>query len=109
MNLLYVCNTIGIHTLTLTQISIYQITDVGLCRQTLDLFQRGVVVDVLVSRRSVSRYKEAQDCYKMLFAGGMAGHIKTGLAKFSYSHAKYWIIDNHEVHLSTGIHVTVFN
>ena len=96
---------INMHTHIHTQLAIYQITDMGLCNQTLALYQSGVEVSIIVSARIVSYgdYKKAQECYQMLYDGGMKGSIRKALTKFMFAHQKYWIIDNNKVHLSTGM------
>ena len=49
---------------------------------------------------SYTDYKMAQECYTMLYDNGVS--VRKALTKFSFAHQKYWIIDNKEVHLSTG-------
>lgn len=49
---------------------------------------------------SYTDWKEAQQCYGTLYNGGVS--IRKALTKFSFAHQKYWIIDDKEVHLSTG-------
>ena len=73
-----------------------------MCKKTLSLHNNGVKVSVIVSARIVSYtdWKEAQECYGMLYDSGVS--VRKALTKFSFSHQKYWIIDNKEVHLSTG-------
>jgi hypothetical protein len=85
-------------------LAVYQVTDDGLCDELLSLFKRGVNVTVLVSDYivSASDYYKAQDCYKKLYDGGMAGKVQYAYSKFEFSHEKYWIIDSTTVHLSTG-------
>ena len=86
------------------QVAIYQITDTGLCNQILKLYKGGVNISIIVSARIVSYtdWKEAQDCYGLLYNNGMKGRIRKALTKFSFAHQKYWIIDEKSVHLSTG-------
>lgn len=88
----------------LAQVAIYQITDTTLCNQVLQLYKGGVNVSLLVSAHIVSYtdWKLAQDCYETLYHSGMQGRIRKALAKFSFAHQKYWIIDKKSVHLSTG-------
>ena len=90
------------HTHTHTQIAIYQITDDDLCNQIQTLHKNGVKVSIIVSARIVSYpdWKLAQQCYGTLHDTGVS--IRKALTKFSFAHQKYWIIDNKEVHLSTG-------
>ena len=41
-----------------------------------------------------------------MYEGGMGDLIQNTYSKFSYSHQKYWIVDDTVVHLSTGmVHV----
>lgn len=84
------------------QIAIYQITDMNLCNQTLTLHNNGVKVSILVSAKVVlyTDWKLAQQCYGLLNENGL--NIRKALTKFSFAHQKYWVIDNKEVHLSTG-------
>ena len=84
------------------QIAIYQITDMDLCNKVLSLHNNGVKVSLIVSARIVSYpdYKKAQQCYETLYDKGVG--IRKALTKFSFAHQKYWIIDNTDVHLSTG-------
>lgn len=114
------------------QVHIYQITDDGICDKILDLHKNGINVTLLVGSYIVSYidYHEAQVseysnklnlfslslskvCYGKLYAGGMDGKIKKTYTKFSFSHQKYWIIDETSIHLSTGeeynIVVTAYN
>ena len=49
---------------------------------------------------SYTDWKLAQQCYGTLHDEGVS--IRKALTKFSFAHQKYWIIDNKEVHLSTG-------
>ena len=46
-----------------------------------------------------------QACYQKLYDGGMKGRIQYAYSKFEFSHEKYWVIDDTEVHLSTGMAV----
>ncbi|MCG8622439.1 MAG: phospholipase D family protein [Proteobacteria bacterium] len=73
-----------------------------LCNQTLALQNNGVKVSIIVSAMIVSYtdWKLAQQCYGLLNENGVS--IRKALTKFSFAHQKYWIIDNKEVHLSTG-------
>ena len=84
------------------QIAIYQITDTDLCNQILTLHKNGIKVSIIVSARIVSYtdWKLAQQCYGTLHDEGVS--IRKALTKFSFAHQKYWVIDNKEVHLSTG-------
>ena len=90
------------HTYVYKQIAIYQITDTDLCNQILTLHKNSVKVSIIVSARIVSYtdWKLAQQCYGTLHDEGVS--IRKALTKFSFAHQKYWIIDNKEVHLSTG-------
>lgn len=74
----------------------------NLCNQTLTLQNNGVKVSIIVSAKVVSNtdWKLAQQCYGLLNENGVS--IRKALTKFSFAHQKYWIIDNKEVHLSTG-------
>lgn len=38
----------------------------------------------------------------MLYNAGMKGMIRKTYGGFEFSHQKFWIVDNTEVHLSTG-------
>ena len=105
MNLIYCHHILFFLTLQKNktkQVAIYQITDTGLCNQILTLHKNGVKVSIIVSARIVSYtdWKLAQQCYGTLHDEGVS--IRKALTKFSFAHQKYWIIDNKEVHLSTG-------
>eukprot|EP00731_Ephydatia_muelleri_P006972 Em0003g1220a len=86
------------------QVMIYQITDTALCNEMLNLSMRGVNVTLLVSSYVVSYtdYLIAKKCYDMLYNSGLNGHIRKTSHVFTFSHQKFWIIDNSIVHLSTG-------
>ncbi len=43
----------------------------------------------------------AYECYKGLYDDGVEFY-ETELDTYTYSHQKYWILDDHEVWLSTG-------
>ena len=83
------------------QVAIYQLTDVGICDALIDISEN-VNVTVLVSDYIVSYidYKAAQACYAKLYNANIK--VQYAYSKLKFSHEKYWIIDNTEVHLNTG-------
>jgi len=90
-------------------VAIYQITDTGLCDQLESLYKNGVNVSLLVSGTIVSYedWRAAQQCYCQLHDSGLKD-IRKALTKFRFAHQKYWIIDNSQVHLSTGKYTHVY-
>jgi len=85
-------------------IEIYQITDVNLCNDIINLVQNNnVQLQLLVSNRiySYDDWKAAQTCYKSMYNAGITIQ-KTEADTYTYTHAKFWIADNTTVGLSSG-------
>ena len=84
------------------RIMIYQITDTELCDALIIMQTNGIDVKVLVSSYIYSYYswRAAQRCYKKLYEHGVT--IQKSPSYYKCSHQKVWIVDDKEVHLSTG-------
>ncbi|XP_065197121.1 uncharacterized protein LOC135828630 [Sycon ciliatum] len=84
------------------QLMIYQITDDGLCNELVAMNKAGVDLTILVSRRifSAPDYYKSQDCYAKLNSSGIT--VRLTPSYYTYSHQKFWIVDNTDVYLDTG-------
>jgi phosphatidylserine/phosphatidylglycerophosphate/cardiolipin synthase-like enzyme len=82
-------------------IYIYQVTDDALCQQLITLNSK-VTLRLLVSAKIYDEtdWKAAQVCYKQMYTAGL--HPRRAPSFYSYSHQKFFIIDNTTVSVSTG-------
>lgn len=85
------------------QASLYQITDDNFCQLLIDLNGKGVELQIFVSNSifGTDDYFSAKRCYEKLFNAGVVVHKSVPKCLF-YSHQKFWIIDDHDLYLSTG-------
>jgi HKD family nuclease len=83
-------------------VHIYQVTDTLLCQDLLNLFNNGVNVTLLVSSYIDDKtdYALAKECYNTLYDAGM--NFRLTPKYYTFSHQKYWIIDDSLVGMSTG-------
>lgn len=83
-------------------LNMYQVTSSVLCDELVDMHQRGVEMNLLVSRSvfSVGDCMSARACYAKLHAAGIRVH-KTP-KYYQFSHQKVWIVDGQRVGWSTG-------
>jgi len=90
-------------TKTNLSIYIYQVTDDNFCNALISLHKQKVNVTLLVSN-TIYVQKDQQAalvCYKKLYAAGITVRM-TAKGMYTYSHQKYWIIDNQWLFLSSG-------
>eukprot|EP00761_Pharyngomonas_kirbyi_P011665 gb/GECH01011691.1/.p1 GENE.gb/GECH01011691.1/~~gb/GECH01011691.1/.p1 ORF type:complete len:459 (+),score=67.15 gb/GECH01011691.1/:1-1377(+) len=85
-------------------IEIYQITDEDFCDLLVKRHKEGLDMKILVSDRIYSDYDywAAQKCYKKLYYNGYRKLRKTAPHCLTYSHQKFWIVDEKDVLVSTG-------
>ncbi|XP_003388786.2 PREDICTED: uncharacterized protein LOC100635321 [Amphimedon queenslandica] len=83
-------------------VHIYAITSAKICKEIVDLKNtNGINVTLLVSWNTAGAVKKyTEHCYRNLTNNGIT--IRKSSHSFLFSHQKYWIIDDKEVHLSTG-------
>jgi PLD-like domain len=82
---------------------IYQVTDSQFCDQILDFYNQGLDFKMLVSSYIFSKgdYERAKQCYTKLYNAGVKNFYKTEEHLYSFSHQKFWILDD-TLFLSTG-------
>jgi phosphatidylserine/phosphatidylglycerophosphate/cardiolipin synthase-like enzyme len=84
---------------------IYQVTGPEFCDQLLDLHKRDISLKFLFSRTIFAHgdYEKAQTCYKQLYDAGVKEMKITAPHMYTYSHQKYWIIDEGTSTAATGL------
>eukprot|EP00003_Mantamonas_plastica_P011882 TRINITY_DN2187_c0_g2_i4.p1 TRINITY_DN2187_c0_g2~~TRINITY_DN2187_c0_g2_i4.p1 ORF type:complete len:283 (-),score=80.15 TRINITY_DN2187_c0_g2_i4:29-823(-) len=82
---------------------IYQVTDTNLCNKLIAMQKAGVELKLLFSRSiySPGDWESALQCYKSLYSAGVRFR-KTAYDMYTYTHAKFWVMDGNRVGLSTG-------
>eukprot|EP01104_Vermistella_antarctica_P013541 TRINITY_DN4118_c0_g2_i1.p1 TRINITY_DN4118_c0_g2~~TRINITY_DN4118_c0_g2_i1.p1 ORF type:complete len:571 (+),score=133.48 TRINITY_DN4118_c0_g2_i1:193-1713(+) len=85
------------------QVYIYQVTMGQECDVIERLHRSGVNITMLVSQTifDPTDYGSAVQCYGQLDAAGVAIKV-TAHYVYSYSHQKFWVVDDHYAFLSTG-------
>jgi len=85
------------------QLSIYEVSSTPLCDMLIDMAARGVSLKLFVSHEvfGAEEKKEALECYKKLYSHNIAVKMSHPYC-LSYSHQKYWIVDNRLVMMSSG-------
>jgi phosphatidylserine/phosphatidylglycerophosphate/cardiolipin synthase-like enzyme len=85
------------------QISIYAITSPSLCDLLVQLKQNGIQIKVFVSNSVVGSYEKyySHNCYSKLTQNNI-NVVMSHPDCLTYSHQKYWIIDDETVVVSTG-------
>jgi phosphatidylserine/phosphatidylglycerophosphate/cardiolipin synthase-like enzyme len=84
-------------------LSIYQITDEVFCDGLVALHKRGVELRLFVSNAIFSDgdSRRAKQCYRHLYENGISVRMSHSNC-LTYSHQKFWIIDDNDVFVSTG-------
>eukprot|EP00698_Gefionella_okellyi_P024067 TRINITY_DN8400_c0_g1_i1.p1 TRINITY_DN8400_c0_g1~~TRINITY_DN8400_c0_g1_i1.p1 ORF type:complete len:444 (+),score=99.21 TRINITY_DN8400_c0_g1_i1:72-1403(+) len=83
-------------------IMVYQITEPTLTTQLINMHQAGINVTILVSDKIFDEtdWKASQVCYKQLYEAGLT--VRKCGSYYTYSHQKFWVVDNTQVGMSTG-------
>jgi len=84
-------------------VEIYQIENGTFCNLLINKYKQGINVSVLVSDiiYSETDYQLAKICYTQMYNAGLIVR-KTHYKMFTYTHAKFWIIDGTNVFVSSG-------
>ena len=82
---------------------IYQIEQGDFCNMLLSMISKSISLKILVSNRIFSKpdWESAHKCYTAIHAAGQNVRL-TEADLYTYSHQKFWIIDQKQVWLSTG-------